>query len=38
MRHGLILLSVSLILGTLVGPAGAWYPRSVQVELGTATW
>jgi len=38
MRTGLILLSVSLILGGLAGPAAGWYPGSVQVEMGTATW
>ena len=38
MRHGLILLSATLALGSLAATTSAYYPKSVLVEMGTATW
>ncbi len=42
MRSCLLLLTpalaVLLLITGLAGPVAAWYPRTTQVELGTATW
>jgi len=38
MRHRFLLLSAAMVLGTLAGTANAYYPKSVLVEMGTATW
>lgn len=38
MRRGLLLVLALLAVAALAGPAGAWYPRTTQVEMATATW
>ena len=38
MKSSLCLLALVMALGSLAGPANAWYPSAVQVEFGTATW
>ncbi|MFH1142965.1 MAG: FlgD immunoglobulin-like domain containing protein [Candidatus Eisenbacteria bacterium] len=37
-RGFVAILALSALLALFPGPAQAWYPRTVQVELGTATW
>ncbi len=37
-RLHLIVLSLCTCLCIGAGPAGAWYPNTAQVELGTTTW
>lgn len=36
MKRCLSLLALALVV--LTGAASAWFPTSVQVEFGTATW
>ena len=38
MKRGIQFLSGVIVLCFLVGPTLAWYPSTVQIELGTATW
>jgi hypothetical protein len=38
MRRALLLVTALLAMAALVGPVGAWYPRTTQVEMATATW